>query len=44
MQNDKVYGVLTEAAWLRLEPLIEAVRPHGKTEPHELRRTVEAII
>ena len=43
--NDKgLYGVLSDAVWARLEPLIEAVRPHGKTEPHELRRTVEAII
>ena len=44
MQDDKRYGVLTDAQWARLAPLIEAVRPHGKTEPHELRRTVEAII
>ena len=36
--------VLTEAQWKRLSPLIEAVRPHGKTEHHDLRRTIEAII
>ncbi len=43
--NDKgLYGVLSDAAWAGLKPLIEAVRPHGKTELHELRRTVEAII
>lgn len=30
--------------WARLAPLIEAVRPRGKTEPHDLRRTIEAII
>ena len=36
--------VLTEAQWERLSPLIEAVRPHGKTEHHDLRRTLEAII
>ncbi len=36
--------VLTEAQWERLSPLIEAVRPRGKTEHHDLRRTLEAII
>lgn len=44
MDDKKLYGVLTEAQWERLAPLIEAVRPHGKTEPHDLRRTVEAIL
>ena len=44
MQDDKPYGVLTDMQWAGLVPLIEAVRPHGKTEPRELRRTVEAII
>ena len=42
--DNKLFGVLTEDQWARLAPLIEAVRPRGKTEPHELRRTVEAII
>src|SRR5215208_144766 len=37
-------GVLTDAQWKRLSPLIEAVRPRGKTEHHDLRRTIEAII
>ena len=36
--------VLSEARWKRLAPLIEAVRPRGKTEHHDLRRTIEAII
>ena len=36
--------VLTEVQWKRLAPLIEAVRPRGKTEHHDLRRTMEAII
>src|SRR3712207_1669970 len=36
--------VLTDAQWRRLSPLIEAVRPRGKTEHHDLRRTVEANI
>ncbi len=44
MHNEGLYGVLTDAQWARLAPLIEAARPHGKTEPHALRRTVEAII
>jgi transposase len=35
--------VFTDAAWAIWEPLIEAVRPHGKTPPKELRRTISAI-
>ena len=42
--NERPYGVLTNAEWAQLAPLIEAARPHGKTQPHDLRRTVEAII
>lgn len=44
MQDGRLFGILTETPWAGRLPLIEAVRPHGKTEPHELRRTVEAII
>ena len=36
--------VLSDAQWQVLEPLIEAVRPHGKTPPRNLRRTIEAIL
>ncbi len=36
--------VLSEAAWEVLWPLIEACRPRDKTEPHDLRRTIAAII
>jgi transposase len=36
--------VLTDAQWAVLEPLIEACRPHRKTQHHDLRRTMEAII
>ena len=36
--------VLTDAQWAELAPLIEACRPKGKTEPHDLRRTIEAIL
>jgi transposase len=36
-------GSLRSEEWAALEPLIEACRPKGKTPPHELRRTVEAI-
>ena len=35
---------LTDAQGAGLVPLIEAARPHGKTEPHTLRRMVETII
>ena len=44
MTDDKLYGVLTDAQWSRLGPLIEAVQQRGKTQPHELRRTIEAIV
>src|SRR6188768_2831564 len=36
--------VLTDAQWAVLAPLIEACRPHHKTQHHDLRRTIEAII
>ncbi len=36
--------VLTDAQWAVVSPLIEECRPRGKTEPHDLRRTVEAIV
>ena len=36
--------VLTDAQWAVLEPLIQACRPHHKTEHHDLRRTIEAIL
>jgi transposase len=36
--------VLTDAQWAVLAPLIEACRPRGKTQPHHLRRTIEAIV
>ena len=42
--TNKLHGVLSDAQWARLSQLIEVVRPRGKTEPHALRRTVEAII
>ena len=35
--------VLTDVAWAVWEPLIEEVRPRGKTPPKELRRTISAI-
>ncbi len=44
MTDRRGTGVLTDAQWKRLSPLIEAVRPRGKTEHHDLRRTVAAII
>ncbi len=36
--------VLTDAQWEVLAPLIEACRPPYKTDHHDLRRTIEAII
>ncbi len=36
--------VLTDAQWAVLQPLLDACRPKGKTEPHDLRRTLEAIL
>src|SRR3712207_9185513 len=35
--------VFTDAAWAVWEPLIEEVRPRGKTPPKDLRRTISAI-
>ena len=32
--------MLTDGAWMNLEPLIEACRPKGKTPPQDLRRTL----
>lgn len=36
--------VFTAATWAVWEPLIEEVRPHGKTPPKNLRRTISAIL
>ncbi len=36
--------MLTDAQWMRLEPLIAACRPKGKTPPQDLRRTISAIL
>jgi transposase len=36
--------MLTDAHWMRLEPLIEACRPKGTTPPQDLRRTLSAIL
>src|SRR3712207_5981422 len=36
--------VFTGAAWATWEPLIEEVRPRGKTPPKDLRRTIAAIL
>jgi transposase len=35
--------VVTDEAWAVWEPLIEEVRPKGKTPPKDLRRTISAI-
>src|SRR5215211_190923 len=36
--------VLTDGQWNKLAPLIERCRPPHKTEHHNLRRTIAAII
>lgn len=36
--------MLSDLQWANLAPLIEAVRPKGKTPPQELRRTIEAVL
>src|SRR4051794_26482470 len=36
--------MLTDALWIRVEPLVEACRPKGKTPPQDLRRTMSAIV
>src|SRR5215213_11130887 len=41
---DEEGAMLTNAQWIRLEPLIEACRPQGKTPPQDLRRTISAIL
>ena len=41
-ENAGVEG-FTDAEWAVWEPLIEAVRPRGKTPPKELRRTIAAV-
>ena len=35
--------MLTDGAWMDLEPQSEACRPKGKTAPKDLRRTISAI-
>ena len=35
---------LTDAQWMVLEPLVQACRPPHKTEHHDLRQTIEAIV
>ncbi|MEH3145598.1 MAG: transposase [Methylobacterium frigidaeris] len=36
--------MLTERQWTILEPLLDLCRPRGKTPPHDLRGTIEAIL
>ena len=42
MTQEGGYGVLTDAQWAELAPLIEACRPDHKTECLNLRRTIKA--
>src|ERR1044071_5981949 len=43
MGNGSGCEILSDAVWAVWEPLIEEVRPRGKTPPKELRRTISAI-
>jgi transposase len=43
MTNGSGNQVFSDAAWAVWEPLIEEVRPRGKTPPKELRRTISAV-
>src|SRR3982750_3393318 len=36
--------MVSDAQWMSLEPLVEACRPKGKTQPKDLRRTLAAIL
>src|ERR671921_2742006 len=36
--------MLNDAEWRKLEPLVEACRPRGRTPPQDLRRTISAIL
>ena len=36
--------MLSDAQWMSLEPLVEARRPKGKTQPKDRRRTISAIV
>jgi transposase len=44
MTDETGYGVLTDAQWADLAPLIAQSRPPHKTEHKNLRRTIEAIV
>jgi transposase len=44
MAEQERMKVLTDTQWDQFAPLIEACRPRGKTQPQDLRRTIEAII
>jgi transposase len=43
MRSSNGCEILSDAAWVVWEPLIDEVRPRGKTPPKELRRTISAI-
>ena len=43
MEEGDRRGTFTDETWAIWEPLIEAVLLRGKTQPHDLRRTIAAI-
>jgi hypothetical protein len=42
--QEETAGMLTDARWAVLEPLVEQCRPHAKVPPANLRRTVSAML
>jgi transposase len=44
MADGSANQIFTDASWAVWAPLIEEVRPRGKTPPKELRRTISAIL
>src|SRR5690242_1243563 len=44
LERTRPMQVLSDAQWAVLRPLLDAVRPRGKTAHRDLRRTIEAIL
>ena len=43
-QEIEQLGAAVKAQWAVLAPLLEGCRPRGKTQPHDLKRTIDAIL
>ena len=44
MTQSEAIDFSNDDVWALWEPLIEVVRPNGKTAPQDLRRTLSAIV